>query len=44
MKSTCRRCHGTKVLIKNPCSICEGKGTTVQRKKITVPVPAGNFL
>lgn len=41
MKSTCRRCHGTKVLIKNPCTVCEGKGSTVQRKKITIPVPAG---
>jgi len=41
MKSTCRRCHGTKVIVKDPCSTCEGKGTTIQRKKVTVPVPAG---
>ncbi|XP_054721549.1 protein tumorous imaginal discs, mitochondrial-like [Uloborus diversus] len=41
MKSTCRRCHGTKVLIKDPCTVCDGKGSTVQRKKVTVPVPAG---
>ncbi|GIY77820.1 protein tumorous imaginal discs, mitochondrial [Caerostris extrusa] len=41
MQSTCRRCHGTKVMVKDPCNVCEGKGTTVQRKKITVPVPAG---
>ncbi|GFQ93774.1 protein tumorous imaginal discs, mitochondrial [Trichonephila clavata] len=41
MKSTCRRCHGTKTIVKDPCLTCEGKGTTVQRKKVTVPVPAG---
>jgi len=41
MKSTCRRCNGTKVQIKDPCTVCEGKGSTIQRKKITVPVPAG---
>ncbi|XP_015917787.1 protein tumorous imaginal discs, mitochondrial isoform X2 [Parasteatoda tepidariorum] len=41
MKTTCRRCHGTKFMISDPCRTCEGKGTTVQRKKVTVPVPAG---
>jgi DnaJ family protein A protein 3 len=31
--------------IKFPCTECEGKGSTVQRKKVTVPVPAGeNFV
>ncbi|XP_026483250.2 protein tumorous imaginal discs, mitochondrial-like isoform X1 [Vanessa tameamea] len=41
MRSTCRHCHGTRMLIKFPCVECEGKGQTVQRKKVTVPVPAG---
>ncbi|XP_045516976.1 protein tumorous imaginal discs, mitochondrial-like isoform X3 [Pieris brassicae] len=41
MRSTCRHCHGTRMLIKYPCVECEGKGQSVQRKKITVPVPAG---
>lgn len=41
MRSTCRYCQGTKMYIKFPCSECEGKGSTVQRKKVTVPVPAG---
>lgn len=41
MKSTCRRCKGTKTIVLDPCPTCEGKGTTIQRKKITVPVPAG---
>ncbi|CAG9571786.1 unnamed protein product [Danaus chrysippus] len=41
MRSTCRHCHGTRMLIKFPCLECEGKGQSVQRKKVTVPVPAG---
>ncbi|XP_015178464.1 PREDICTED: protein tumorous imaginal discs, mitochondrial isoform X2 [Polistes dominula] len=41
MRSTCRYCNGTRIYIKHPCSECEGKGKTVQRKKVTVPVPAG---
>jgi hypothetical protein len=41
MRSTCRYCHGTRMHIKFPCTECEGKGSTVQRKKVTVPVPAG---
>ncbi|XP_057375063.1 protein tumorous imaginal discs, mitochondrial-like isoform X2 [Daphnia carinata] len=41
MRSTCRRCMGSRMYISNPCMECEGKGSTVQRKKITVPVPAG---
>lgn len=44
MRSTCRYCNGTKMLIKYPCTECEGKGSTVQRKKITVPVPPGKYL
>jgi hypothetical protein len=41
MRSTCRYCHGTRMYIKFPRTECEGKGSTVQRKKVTVPVPAG---
>ncbi|KAF5296954.1 hypothetical protein FQR65_LT10106 [Abscondita terminalis] len=41
MTSTCRYCEGTKMHIKYKCVECEGKGSTVQRKKVTVPVPAG---
>ncbi|XP_014206155.1 protein tumorous imaginal discs, mitochondrial isoform X2 [Copidosoma floridanum] len=41
MRSTCRQCHGTRMYIKHPCAECEGKGQSVQRKKVTVPVPAG---
>lgn len=41
MRSTCRYCSGTGQYNKFPCLECEGKGQTVQRKKVTVPVPAG---
>lgn len=41
MRSTCRYCSGSRMYIKYPCIECDGKGQTVQRKKITVPVPAG---
>ncbi|KAL0117584.1 hypothetical protein PUN28_010413 [Cardiocondyla obscurior] len=41
MSSTCRYCQGSKIHIKFPCTECHARGQTVQRKKITVPVPAG---
>lgn len=41
MRSTCRQCRGARVIIKFPCQECHAKGSTVQRKKVTVPVPAG---
>ena len=41
MRSTCRKCYGARVIVKTPCTECEGKGKTVQRKKVVVPVPAG---
>lgn len=44
MRSTCRYCQGSRMFIKNKCVECEGKGSTVQRKKITVPVPAGRLI
>uniref|UniRef100_A0A914VU15 Uncharacterized protein n=1 Tax=Plectus sambesii TaxID=2011161 RepID=A0A914VU15_9BILA len=41
MRQTCRKCSGSGSFNKNPCIECEGKGNTVQRKTVTVPVPAG---
>lgn len=41
MRSTCRYCQGSRMYIKFPCLECGGKGQTVQRKRVTVPVPAG---
>lgn len=41
MRSTCRMCHGTRMYVRHPCTKCEGKGQTVQRKTVAIPVPAG---
>ena len=41
MRTTCRKCLGSRMYISRPCIECEGKGQTVQRRKVTVPVPAG---
>jgi DnaJ homolog subfamily A member 3 len=41
MRSTCRYCQGTRVYIKYPCIECDGQGQNVQRRRVTVPVPAG---
>ncbi|XP_014668628.1 PREDICTED: protein tumorous imaginal discs, mitochondrial-like [Priapulus caudatus] len=41
MQSTCRRCHGTTQHVPHPCQTCQGRGSTMQRKTVTVPVPAG---
>jgi DnaJ family protein A protein 3 len=41
LRSACRHCKGSKFIIHSPCHDCEGRGTIVQRKKVTVPVPAG---
>lgn len=41
MRSTCRRCHGKGVHNRDPCRECRGGGATKQRRKVSVPVPAG---
>ncbi|MFH4982507.1 hypothetical protein AB6A40_009216 [Gnathostoma spinigerum] len=41
MQSTCGRCRGTGFFNKNPCIECEGHGRSVQRRSISVNVPAG---
>ncbi|CAH1105528.1 unnamed protein product [Psylliodes chrysocephalus] len=41
MRSTCRYCQGSRMYIKHKCTECQGKGSTVQRRKVTIPVPAG---
>jgi len=41
MRSTCRRCTGKGTWNKRPCGECNGVGQTNQRKKVSVPVPAG---
>ncbi|KAF8359614.1 dnj-10 [Pristionchus pacificus] len=37
----CNRCTGTGQYNKNPCQECEGQGSTVQRRPISLQVPAG---
>jgi len=41
MRSTCRSCNGMRMLIRYPCVECEGKGSSVQRRKVIVRVPPG---
>uniref|UniRef100_A0A2P2HZ61 Protein tumorous imaginal discs, mitochondrial-like n=2 Tax=Hirondellea gigas TaxID=1518452 RepID=A0A2P2HZ61_9CRUS len=41
MRQTCRYCGGTRMIIPNPCDECVGKGQTVQRKTVSVQIPAG---
>ncbi|KAJ1530694.1 hypothetical protein ONE63_005560 [Megalurothrips usitatus] len=41
MRTPCRVCNGTTMVIKDPCHECGGNGKTLQKKRVTVPVPAG---
>jgi DnaJ family protein A protein 3 len=41
MRTTCRACHGRRETITKKCIDCDGKGQTVQSKRVSVPVPAG---
>lgn len=41
LRSTCRVCKGSRMHINKPCVNCQGKGQTLQRKAVIVPVPAG---
>ena len=41
MRSTCMACEGTRVVIRNKCFDCAGKGKIILPKTVTVPVPAG---
>lgn len=41
LRSTCRACKGSRMHISKPCKACQGKGKTLQRKRVSVPVPAG---
>ncbi|MCF8054720.1 MAG: molecular chaperone DnaJ [Deltaproteobacteria bacterium] len=41
VRSTCRRCGGGGVLIKNPCDNCNGTGKEREKRKIKITIPAG---
>ena len=37
----CDQCHGDGKIIKEPCSICQGRGKVKKNKKLVVNIPAG---
>lgn len=41
MQSPCPHCHGTGQLIKDPCRTCRGEGVEIDKKEISVNIPAG---
>ncbi|MDH5763300.1 MAG: molecular chaperone DnaJ [Nitrospinota bacterium] len=41
LQSPCPNCHGTGQIIKDPCSTCHGDGVEIQKKEISVNIPAG---
>ncbi|KAK3922939.1 Protein tumorous imaginal discs, mitochondrial [Frankliniella fusca] len=41
MRSSCRGCKGSGKYIKFPCTECDAVGICIQKKKISIPVPAG---
>jgi len=41
LQSPCPHCHGTGQIIKDPCFNCHGEGVEVDKKEISVNIPAG---
>jgi len=41
LQSPCPHCHGTGQIIKDPCRTCHGEGVEVDKKEISVNIPAG---
>ena len=41
VEQTCRRCHGTGKIVKNPCKKCGGTGRINKSKTLSVKIPAG---
>lgn len=39
--STCPKCQGSGQMIKDPCGTCRGQGSTKEKVKIAVKIPAG---
>ncbi len=37
----CPKCHGTGEIIETKCSVCKGKGYSVEKEKVTIDIPAG---
>lgn len=40
-KTTCPYCHGTGTIFEDTCDECRGKGKVINRKTITITIPAG---
>ena len=41
VRTTCPACQGNGHMISHPCSNCKGSGQIMQRKKVSVKIPAG---
>ena len=41
VRTTCPACQGTGQMISHPCSNCRGSGQVMERKKVSVKIPAG---
>jgi len=41
LRQTCRHCHGTRTISKDPCHNCRGKGTATVKRAAEIQVPAG---
>ncbi len=41
LQSPCPHCHGTGQIIKDPCLTCHGEGVEIDKKEISVNIPAG---
>ena len=41
LQSPCPHCHGTGQIIKDPCRTCHGEGVEIDKKEISVNIPAG---
>lgn len=41
VRTTCPVCRGRRIMITDPCDECEGIGHILEKKKVTVKIPAG---
>ncbi|MCJ7773985.1 MAG: molecular chaperone DnaJ [Desulfobacterales bacterium] len=41
VRTTCHRCRGIGQIISNPCTECKGTGQILERKKVSIKIPAG---
>ena len=41
LASPCPNCHGTGQIIEHPCATCHGEGVEIEKKDISVNIPAG---